>query len=72
MTTRDFAVHNPFAELGDLLSLRVMYEDRRVVESVRPRQVPPAAKEHSAATDRATLTFREWYDDTMKVGAEVS
>lgn len=71
MTTRDFAVHNPLASLGDLFSIRVMSEDRRVIESVRPREVPPPEKEHSASTDRATLAFRRWYFEALKGDRQV-
>jgi len=60
LTTRDFALHNPLARLADLYSLRVMAEDRHVVESIRPMAVP-LAESHSSRADRATLEFRRWY-----------
>jgi hypothetical protein len=69
VTTRDFAIHNPLGRLADLYSLRVMAEDRHVVESIRPMEVPPPVDAQSAArTDRATLEFRKWYWSTLKEG----
>ncbi len=40
---------------------RILGEDRAVVESSRPAQVPPASEECSVATDEPTLRFRKWY-----------
>jgi phenylpropionate dioxygenase-like ring-hydroxylating dioxygenase large terminal subunit len=40
---------------------RILSEDKAVVESSRPKQVPPAAEERSVATDEPTLVFRKWY-----------
>ena len=44
-------------------------EDRAVVESSGPTEVPPAASEHSVATDRATLRFRKCYYDVLRDSA---
>jgi phenylpropionate dioxygenase-like ring-hydroxylating dioxygenase large terminal subunit len=40
---------------------RILFEDKAVVESSRPRIAPPASDERSVATDEATLHFRKWY-----------
>jgi phenylpropionate dioxygenase-like ring-hydroxylating dioxygenase large terminal subunit len=40
---------------------RILGEDKAVVESSHPAQVPPAHEERSVATDEPTLKFRKWY-----------
>lgn len=45
---------------------RVLKEDRAVVESSQPSEVPPPADELSVRTDRATLQFRRYYFETLK------
>ena len=40
---------------------RIVEEDRAVVESSWPMEVPPPAEEVSVRTDRATLQFRRYY-----------
>lgn len=40
---------------------RILGEDKAVVESSRPKQIPPAGEERSVATDEPTLRFRKWY-----------
>ncbi len=70
LTTRDFALHNPLARLADLYSLRVMAEDRRVVESIRPMAVP-LAETHCARTDGATVEFRRWYWAALRSPAAI-
>ncbi len=41
-------------------------EDRAVVESSGPDEVPPPGEEPSVATDRATLQFRKYYYETLR------
>lgn len=41
-------------------------EDKAVVESAGIEEVPPAARERSVATDRATLQFRKYYYETLR------
>jgi phenylpropionate dioxygenase-like ring-hydroxylating dioxygenase large terminal subunit len=45
---------------------RIADEDKAVVESGGPEEVPPAASEHSVATDRVTLQFRKYYYDELR------
>ena len=67
--SRDFArlpVLDPwFAWMNGLIA----DEDRAVVESSGRSEVPPAASEHSVATDRATLQFRKYYYDELRTHA---
>ena len=44
-------------------------EDKAVVESSGPDEVPPAADERSVRTDRATLQFRKYYYDRLRESA---
>lgn len=64
--SRDFArlrLLNPwFAWMNG----RIADEDMVVVESAGCAEVPPAAQEHSVATDRATLQFRKYYYQTLR------
>lgn len=54
---------NPFFNWSNR---RIAEEDRAVVESSFPVEVPPPAEERSVRTDRATLQFRKYYYDVLK------
>lgn len=43
----------------------IIQQDKNVVESSDPPEVPPAATERSVATDKPTLLFRAWYTRTI-------
>ncbi|HEY8210280.1 MAG TPA: aromatic ring-hydroxylating dioxygenase subunit alpha [Myxococcaceae bacterium] len=60
-TTRNFARWPAIGRLFDQFSRIILLEDRAIVESSRPAEVPPAVEERSVRTDRATLHFRTWY-----------
>lgn len=60
-STRDFGRHNPLMVLFERFNRVIALEDRRLVETSHPVEVPPAGEERSVATDRATLAFRRWY-----------
>jgi len=45
---------------------RIADEDRAVVESSGPGEVPPAETERSVGSDRATLQFRRYYDSMLR------
>ena len=64
--SRDFAraaVFNPaFAWMNGIIA----DEDRAVVESSGPMEIPPAGSEPSVESDRATLKFRKYYDETLR------
>jgi phenylpropionate dioxygenase-like ring-hydroxylating dioxygenase large terminal subunit/uncharacterized protein (DUF2141 family) len=61
VTARDFGRYNPFMRLFDAANPIILAEDRGVVESIRPREVPHPSEEKSVATDEPTLRFRRWY-----------
>ena len=64
--SRDFArwrVWNPFFYW---MNKRIADEDKNVVESAGIEEVPPAATEHSVASDRATLQFRKYYYEELR------
>jgi phenylpropionate dioxygenase-like ring-hydroxylating dioxygenase large terminal subunit len=54
---------NPFFNASNR---RIVNEDRAVVESSQPAEVPPPSEELSVRTDRATLQFRRYYYETLK------
>lgn len=61
VAVRNFA-KNPAASLAfDRFNLKVLHQDKDVVESSDPVEVPAAGVERSVPTDKATLTFRAWY-----------
>ncbi|MFT3712804.1 MAG: aromatic ring-hydroxylating dioxygenase subunit alpha [Archangium sp.] len=45
---------------------KIVEEDRAVVESSQPAEVPPPGDELSVRTDRATLQFRRYYFESLK------
>ncbi len=61
VSTRDFGRYNPVLALFDRFNKRILSEDRDVVESIRPSEVPDPAEEKSVATDGPTLYFRRYY-----------
>jgi phenylpropionate dioxygenase-like ring-hydroxylating dioxygenase large terminal subunit len=66
-STRNFGLYNPLVRLFDLINHLIIHEDKAVVESSRPLEVPkPGVGEVSVATDRATLAFRAYYLNTLK------
>jgi len=48
------------------LNKRILLEDRAIVESSQPAEVPPAAEEPSVATDAPTLHFRRYYERELR------
>lgn len=60
-TVRNFA-HDPATSLAfNAFNTKVLHQDRPVVESSDPVEVPERGVETSVPTDKATLTFRTWY-----------
>lgn len=57
------AVLNPFFQRSNAV---IAEQDRKVVESSFPVEVPPAGDEVSVKTDRATLAFRKFYYAELK------
>ena len=61
-TLRNFARWRLFDPLFARANARIAAEDRAIVESSRPAQVPPAGEERSVASDAPTLAFRKiWF-----------
>jgi phenylpropionate dioxygenase-like ring-hydroxylating dioxygenase large terminal subunit len=52
---------NPIGKLFDQFNRLILLEDRSVVESSDPPEVPPPGEELSVATDAPTLAFRRYY-----------
>lgn len=64
ITARDFGLFAPLAPLFWLLDWSntwILREDRAVVESSQPPEVPHPSEEKSVALDAPTLVFRRWY-----------
>ncbi len=61
VATRQFLRYNPLGWLGDQFNRLVLLEDRGVVESSQPPEVPPPGDEVSVASDAPTLQFRKYY-----------
>lgn len=51
------------------LNAMIADEDKGVVESSGPEEIPPPGAERSVATDRATLQFRKYYHETLRSSA---
>ena len=67
--TRDFATSSLLTPFFNRSNKKVLGEDRAVLESSDPPEVPPAGEERSVANDRPTLQFRKYYFDTLKPSA---
>ncbi len=65
-TTRTFARAALFDPLFDVGNRKILGQDRAVVESSRPAEVPHAVDEASVATDKPTLAFRRLYLSRLK------
>ncbi len=63
---RTFLRHNPLGWLSDQYNRLVLLEDRAIVQSSQPPEVPPPADENSVATDGPTLHFRRYYYQTLR------
>lgn len=64
--SRDFLRWRLLEPVFERSNRKIADEDQKVVESMRPREVPPAAQERSVATDAATLQFRKYYYETLR------
>lgn len=67
--SRDFARFGLLDPLFAWLNGRIADEDRAVVESSGPEEVPPPGVEPSLPTDRATLRFRNYYHHSLRGSA---
>ncbi|MFO0604747.1 MAG: aromatic ring-hydroxylating dioxygenase subunit alpha [Polyangiales bacterium] len=63
---RDFATSSLLDGFFNRTNRKVLGEDKAVLESSDPPEVPPAGEERSVANDRPTLQFRKYYFDELK------
>ena len=68
---RDFGQLSPVGLLFDQNNRIILMQDRAIVESSSPAEVPHPSEERSVATDRATLAFRRWYLERKRTGHEL-
>ncbi|MCX7899424.1 MAG: hypothetical protein N2444_04975, partial [Methylocystis sp.] len=61
LTMRSFATLALLDPIFRLMNRRIAQEDRAIVESSLPAQVPPPSEEASVRTDAPTLAFRRVY-----------
>lgn len=69
ITSRDFGLFwmlAPIYWLIDWSNTWILREDKEVVESSQPPEVPPPGDEKSVAIDGPTLAFRRWYLRELK------
>jgi phenylpropionate dioxygenase-like ring-hydroxylating dioxygenase large terminal subunit len=66
VAARGFAKLGLFDPLFDAGNRKILEQDRAVVESSQPAEVPPPAAELSVPTDRPTLKFRQYYFKRLK------
>ncbi len=69
-TVRSFARWRRLDPLFARINARIAHEDRAIVESSLPREVPPAAAERSVPTDAPTLAFRKIWFTRIRPSAE--
>jgi len=60
-SVRDFGRYNPLLKPIDWFNHYILLQDKAVVESSQPAEVPDASDEVSVASDAPTLAFRKWY-----------
>ena len=66
VTARSFAKLPIFDPMFDVGNRKILSQDRAIVESSQPSEVPPPGDEASVATDKPTLAFRRHYLKNMK------
>lgn len=65
--SRDFLRWRFLEPVFERSNRKIADEDQKVVESSRPREIPPASQERSVATDAATLQFRKYYYEVLRL-----
>ncbi|WAS94877.1 aromatic ring-hydroxylating oxygenase subunit alpha [Nannocystis punicea] len=65
LTIRDFLRARLFDRYFAASGRKIGGEDRAVIETSSPREVPPASQERSVRTDEPTLRFRKIYRDRL-------
>ena len=66
VTSRSFLKLRAFDGLFHFFNSRVAYEDKAIVESSLPAEVPESGDERSLRTDRLPLMFRKYYRATLR------
>jgi len=66
VTVRSFARARFFDPLFRFSNRRIASEDKAIVESSQPVEVPPPGEERSVRTDAPTLAFRKLYFERLK------
>lgn len=64
-SVRNFAKDPASSVIFNAFNAKVLHQDRPVVETSYPREVPERGLEASVPTDKATLTFRAWYHRSL-------
>jgi len=64
-----FGSWNPLFPLFQLMNRRIFFEDRHLMESSTPKEIPTASEEACVPTDAATLTFRAYFHRHLKGSA---
>ncbi len=67
--SRDFATFGLLNPVFAWMNGRIADEDRAVVESSGPGEIPPPGVEPAVGTDRATLMFRAYYHHALRDSA---
>jgi len=60
-SAREMAWYNPLRFAFSFYEDRILLEDKNVVESHDPPEVPAPRLEKHVTSDKATLRFRQWY-----------
>lgn len=66
LTWRDFLRTRLLDPIFHRMNLRIAKEDKQIVESSCPAEIPPAADERSVRTDGMTLHFRKRYHRELR------
>ena len=66
LTIRDFARWPILNPIFRIMNQRIANEDKRIIESALPKEVPPPSEEASLRTDAPTLAFRRIYRQNLQ------
>ena len=69
VAARNFMRYTPLNPLMDWFNVRILREDRAIVQSSTPKVAPPPSEEINVPTDAPTLRFRTWYYKHLVNGA---
>ncbi len=69
VSRRNWGLRNPFLGLFDLLTPVILKEDRTIMDSAWPSEVPAPGVEVSMPSDAPTIAFQQYYHRTFRRGA---